>query len=257
MFRPIGQLGVVVALLLASAPVRAQGPTEPDPAVTFESSVPSVTDPTVEPAKAEPAKPEQKYAKEDHKRIGGILPNFRTTSIDAANLKPLTVKEKFKLATADAFDRSAFFTMGLLAGISHASHQYPSIPLGAKGLAHRYGLVLADSITTAYFIEAVVPSVIHQDPRYFRKGTGSGWGRVGYALSRNFVIPTDKRKLTVNTPELLGVGASSALGNLYYPAAERGGRNTAIRFGIGIATDSLANMLREFWPDISKRLSRR
>lgn len=160
------------------------------------------------------------------------------------------------MATLDTFDPSAFLNTAILSGISQAQHQYPTIPLGAKGYAHRFGLGFADNMTSTFLAEAIVPTLTRQDPRYFRKGTGAGWQRTAYALSRFWVIRSSRDRLRPNGPEILGNLAAAGAGNLYYPSAERSFRNTMIRFGIGIGTDSGSLVLREFWPDIVKRLRR-
>ena len=197
------------------------------------------------------------YTKSDQKRVFGMMPNFRATSIDPVHAPSLTVKEKFQLATHDAFDRSAFLSTALNSGLIHGFGQYYSLGGGPKGYAKRFGLTYADTVQGAFMLEAVMPSLLHQDPRYFRKGEGSGWGRSGYAFSRLVVTRCDSRKLCFNASEFAGQLASSGISNLYYPSVERTYQNTVIRFGTSLATDALNNMLREFLPDLVNRIQRR
>jgi len=200
----------------------------------------------------------QQYGAQDKKRILGIMPNFRTTSVDAKDIVKLKSKEKFQLATRDAFDPGAFFTTGILTGLSHWQQQYyPAIPLGAKGFGERYALNFVDNASSTYFAEAIVPSLTHQDPRYFRKGQGPIIKRLGYSVSRLLIARSDGGKWVPNGGQLGGSFAAGSLANLYYPASQRSVQNTFIRFGINLGTDGLSNLGREFWPDIAKLLSRK
>ena len=213
-------------------------------------------DPTIAAPAAQPGGYQQ-YGTQDKKRILGIMPNFRTTSVNAKDIVKLSSKEKFQLATRDAFDPGAFFTTALLTGLSHWQQQYyPAIPLGAKGYAERYGLNFLDNASSTYLSEAIIPSLTHQDPRYFRLGEGSIPKRLGYSLSRLLIARSDSGKWVVNGAQLGGGFAAGAIANLYYPASERSVKNTVVRFGINLGTDGLSNLGREFWPDIAKLMSR-
>src|SRR4051812_190290 len=111
-----------------------------------QETTPAPTEKPSEKKAAEAADGGRQYQQEDRKRILGIIPNFRTTSVDAKDIMPLSAKEKFKLATRDAFDPGAFVTTALLTGLSHWQQQYyPDIPLGAKGYGWRYGLNFVDN----------------------------------------------------------------------------------------------------------------
>jgi hypothetical protein len=199
----------------------------------------------------------QQYGTQDKKRILGIMPNFRTTSVNAKDIVKLSSGDKFKLAARDAFDPGAFFTTAILTGVSHWQQQYyPAIPLGAKGYGERYALNFLDNTSSTFLSEAVIPSLTHQDPRYFRLGEGSIKKRLGYSLSRLLIARSDKGKWVVNGGQLGGGFAAGALANLYYPASQRSVENTFIRFGINLGTDGLSNLGREFWPDIAKLMSR-
>jgi hypothetical protein len=118
-------------------------------------------------------------------------------------------------------------------------------------------LGFTDNAVSVMMVEGIVPTVFHQDPRYFRKGTGSGWSRVGYAMGRLWVAPSDRGHMMFNTAEIFGNAATAGLGNLYYPSAERGLGKTGVRFATGLGTDMLGNIMREFWPDIDRWMSNR
>lgn len=196
------------------------------------------------------------YTHEDQKRILGLMPNYKTTSIDQKSAQSLTLKEKFKIATRDAFDSSAYISTFLYAGLGQASGQYPTLGGGAKGFASRYSLMFADGVQGTYMTEAIFPTLLHQDPRYFRKGEGNVFLRAGYSLSRLALTRGDSGKLQLNGTELAGNLSVSSLSNLYYPAGERTMHNTMVRFSATLASDAMNNLVREFWPDVVKMFHR-
>ena len=102
-------------------------------------------------------------------------------------------------------------------------------------------------------VEFVVPAVTHEDPRYYTLGHGGFFKRTGYALSRAVVTRSDSGKEVFNVSEVLGSGASAGLSSLYYPSRERSLGNTGTEWGLDVAIDSAAFVVKEFWPDINHR----
>jgi hypothetical protein len=54
---------------------------------------------------------------------------------------------------------------------------------GAKGYGQRFGAVAADGITDITIGGAILPSLLHQDPRYFYQGTGTTKSHLFHAIS--------------------------------------------------------------------------
>jgi hypothetical protein len=185
------------------------------------------------------------------KHAFGVLPNYRTAE---GNLpySPITAKLKFKIASDDTIDGPSFALAAGFAGISQLNNSEQSFGQGFKGYLHRYGTGLSDQILGNYMTEAIMPSLLHQDPRYFRKGQGSFWGRVGWAASRSVVARNDSGKWTFNYSEFIGNGTVAAIGNLYYPD-DRGFSPTMQRMFTQIGTDTLSQVLKEFWPDVKRK----
>ncbi len=104
--------------------------------------------------------------------------------------------------------------------------------------------------------EGFIPVLLKEDPRYFRRGTGSIKGRIWYAATRVTVTKTDKGGSTFNFPEFLGNGITAAIGNAYYPD-EVGFTPTMARMFTQIGTDSFSNVLKEFWPDFKRKILKR
>jgi hypothetical protein len=181
-----------------------------------------------------------------------IIPNYRSDE-NSTEIKPLTSGAKMKVALDDSFDPSAFLVAGIFAGLSMAQKQYSSFGTGAQGFGKYYGGAFADQAIGNIMSEGRFPVALHQDPRYFVKGTGGFWKRTGYAMSREVITRGDDGRNRFNTSELAGNAVASGISNLYYPAANRSFGNTANKWGQQIALDALFNVAKEFWPDVRNK----
>lgn len=182
-----------------------------------------------------------------------IIPNYRSDE-STSQFKPLTPREKFKLALDDSFDPTAFLVAGVFAGTAMVQHQYPSFGQGAAGFGKYYGGAFADQAIGNMMTEALLPIALHQDPRYFTKGTGEFLKRTGYAISREVITRNDDGRNHFNTSELLGNAIAAGISNAYYPAADRSFANTFNKWGQQIGLDTGFNIMKEFWPDIRYKL---
>jgi hypothetical protein len=184
-----------------------------------------------------------------------IIPNYRSDE-SPGEIKALTPAEKMKVSLDDSFDPSAFLVAGIFAGISMAQKQYSPFGTGAQGFGKYYGGAFADQAIGNIMTEGLFPVVLHQDPRYFVKGTGGFWRRTGYAASREFITRGDDGRNHFNTSELAGNAVAAGISNLYYPAADRTFGDTANKWGQQIALDMFFNVTKEFWPDVRNKLFR-
>ncbi|MDE3195430.1 MAG: hypothetical protein KGN84_03745, partial [Acidobacteriota bacterium] len=185
------------------------------------------------------------------KRAFGILPNYRTVEDDLPFSK-IPAARKFRIAAADTFDGPSYGLAAAFSGISQSTGSNTSFHEGVLGYLHRYGTGLADQDIGNYMTEAIVPTLLHQDPRYFRRGHGSTWGRIIYAASRTIIARNDAGNWTFNAAEFLGNGVTGAIGNLYYPDS-RGFAPTMQRMFTQISADTVSQVLREFWPDFKRK----
>lgn len=156
---------------------------------------------------------------EEKQRVLGIIPNFYV--VYDPNVVPLTKKLKLQLAFRAATDVASFAAAGFLAGIDQAADT-PDYVQGGKGFGQRFGAVYADGVSDILIGGAVLPSLLHQDPRYFYQGTGTTKSRVLHAFSSPFVAKGDNGRWQFNYSSIGGDLASSALSNLYYPHSNRG-----------------------------------
>jgi hypothetical protein len=226
--------------------------TQPDAATQPKPEAPV-------PAQALVAPPVEKRRDDSEgkqtKRMFGIIPNFAAVSA-GTELPPLTVRDKFWLATQDSVDYSSFIWAGMQAGQSMALKSYPELGHGAAGYRRYYWRAFADQASGSYFTEAIVPALTHEDPRYYTRGHGRFFRRAGYALSRVVLTKTDSGGTSVNLSEIVGNGMEAGLANLYYPPQERSLHNTAVNWASQLEAASLNNLFREFWPDIRRKMFR-
>jgi hypothetical protein len=194
--------------------------------------------------------PDEDYGKQKS-RILGIVPNFRAVSANT-HLPPMSFKSKIWLATQDSFDYSNFIFVGALAGIDMASRSQPTFGQGAEGYGKYYWHVFADTGIENYMAEAIVPQVTREDPRYYTLGKGGFPKRAVYALDRLFITRTNSGNSTFNLSEIVGAGGAAGISNFYYPAEPNPWVKTYQRWGTQVAFDGMFNVVKEFWPDISR-----
>lgn len=175
-----------------------------------------------------------------------IIPNFRT-SPDLKEYKPVATKEKFRIAAQDTFDRGTFALAGLFAGVSQFEKSQPSFGQGVQGYARYAGAAFGDFAIGNYMTEAVYPTLLHHDPRYFRRGSGSRWSRLGSAVGQIFWTHTDSGGRQFNYSELIGNSTAVAISMAYYPASRQAG-DAVSQLGTQIAVDMATNVVKEFWP---------
>jgi hypothetical protein len=188
------------------------------------------------------------------KHILGVVPNYTTVNEPPKKYQPISAREKFKLATEDTFDPCSLAITGIYAGVAQWGNNYRQFGQGAQGYGKRYGAAFADGAISNYLTEGVLPSLLHEDPRLFRLGTGSKLKRVVYAMTRVLITRTDSGGERFNISEIAGNMISAGLSNLYYPPLNRSLDNTLEHFEINVLSDAGFNILKEFWPDMRRKV---
>jgi hypothetical protein len=192
---------------------------------------------------------------EEQQRVLGIIPNFYAV-YDSKSAVPLSTKLKFRLAMRVSMDPATVTGVGLLAGLQQVGGK-PDYVKGAKGYGQRFGAGAAKGFSDIMFGEAVLPSLLHQDPRYFYQGTGTTSSRLRHALFSPFICRGDNGKQQVNFSSLGGNLASSALSNTYYPESNRGPGLVLGNFAIGTVERMASGVLQEFvLPRLTPRAAR-
>lgn len=231
-------------IFFAAASAFAQGNT------TRQTAVPAQPAP-----KSQRDDAKEQLKQQEHQRILRVLPNFNTSNVQ--NAAPLSPKQKFHLALRSAVDPVQFAITAADAGLSQLNNSFPGYGQGMEGYGKRYGAAYADSFDGTLLSGAVFPVLLHQDPRYFRKGTGTVKARLWYAIRSTVVSKGDNGKWEPNYSNILGNLAAGGIANLYYPSSDRGAELTFQRAFIVTAEGSLGSIFVEFWPDISRKLQHR
>jgi hypothetical protein len=183
-----------------------------------------------------------------------VLPNYKSINDPEQIVPPLTVGGKFALVQ-HYFDPFTFVFTSITAGIEQVSNEKAGYGQGAMGYAKRYGADFTDGFTNELFVTGVFPSLLHEDPRYYRLGHGSAFKRTAYALSRILIARGDSGNSRINASEFLGNITSGALSMTYYPQSERSVGGVFSRMSVEIGYDSLFNVLKEFYPDLKRKFS--
>lgn len=199
--------------------------------------------------------PAANVAQQPSKRILWIIPNFRSAPTPEP-YSPIRPEEKFKLAAEDSFDRGTVALAGAFAGEAQLSDSTKSFGQGVAGYSRYFGTAYADFVIGNYMTEGIYPTILHQDPRYFPKLSGSGWSRLAYAVGQIFWTHKDSGGMQFNFSEWVGNSTAVAISEAYYPDNRTAG-NAMSKLGTQIAVDTAANILKEFWPDLQRKLSRK
>lgn len=248
---------ILAALLLLGSlavPATAAGQTAEPARTLSRAQQPSAGGQNAQekPQDSAPAAQGEEHPEPKYKRIFGVIPNYRT-SPSLVNYKPLTPRQKFKIALEDSFDRGSVILAAAFAGERLLTNATPSFQQGAAGYARYFGTAYADVVVGNFMTEAIFPTLLHQDPRYFRRGTGSGRSRIGHAMGQIFRTHTDSGAPQFNFSEVVGNSTAVAISNAYYPD-NRTPQHALQSLGIQLGIDMGGNILKEFWPDLVRRL---
>lgn len=200
-----------------------------------------------------PKKSEKEIQKEEQsQRILGVVPQFGMTS--RQNAPALTTGEKFHLFVKGSFDPFEWAAAGFQAGLGQATNEFPGYGQGAAGYGKRYGASLVDQVSSNFFANFFYPTLLKEDPRYFRLGEGSIKHRILYSFAQEFVTHTDSGGRSFNWSNVLGAFTSGGLSNAYYPSTDRGLGLTLSRSSISLLYGAAGGLVDEFWVDIRNKL---
>lgn len=185
----------------------------------------------------------QQVEVEEKQRVLGFIPNFYVTY--DKNAAPLTPKLKFRLALRTSLDPVTFLGSAFVAAVDQAGDT-PDYQQGWKGYGQRFGANYANGLTDILVGGAILPSLLHQDPRYFYQGTGTTKSRLIHALSSPFWCKGDNGRWQPNFSSLGGYLASGAIAETYYPESNRGPGLVFGTFGVDLAANMANGLIQEF-----------
>ncbi|MGO9515884.1 MAG: carboxypeptidase regulatory-like domain-containing protein, partial [Candidatus Korobacteraceae bacterium] len=185
----------------------------------------------------------QQLKAEEQQRILRFIPN--TQVVYEPHPEPLTTKMKFELAYKDLTHPVFFARTAAWAGVQQANDT-PKYRQGARGYGERFGAGLADATSENLFGNAILPSLLHQDPRYFYQGTGTKWSRARHAILAPFVCKGDNGALQPNYSTWGGSLIASSISMAYLPDSNRGPGHVFRNFGIGMSLHVVSSVAQEF-----------
>jgi len=202
-------------------------------------------------------------------RLVFALPNFLTVQ-NGVKLPPLSAKDKFKVVARGSFDYVNFGWYALLAGINQANNSEPQYGQGWVGYGKRYGTTWADGVIENFMVGAVFPSILRQDPRFYRASDGSFGHRFIYSASRIFITRGDSGHRQFNFSEVIGSAMSASISTFsYHPkgtfvstptnphmfiGSDRTLSNTASVWVTQMGTDAATLVIKQFWPDLQRKM---
>ncbi len=185
----------------------------------------------------------QQVKAEEQQRILRFIPN--TQVVYEPHPEPLTTKMKFELAYKDLTNPVFFARAAAGAGVQQANDT-PDYRQGAKGYGERFGANLAGGTSEGLIGNAILPSLLHQDPRYFYQGTGTKKSRARHAILAAFICKGDNGASQPNYSTWGGSLISASIANAYYPDSNRGARAVFKDFGTGMALHVASSLAQEF-----------
>ena len=182
---------------------------------------------------------------QEKQRVLGIIPNFYVSYVP--NAVALTPKQKFELAWKSSVDPFTFVAVGIVAGAAQAGNELSGYGQGAQGYAKRYGASYGDVVIGTFLGNAILPSLLKQDPRYFYKGTGGTRSRIFHALSSPVICKGDNGRWQPNYSYVLGSFAAGGIANLYYPPSDRHAAGPIVGAAlIRLGESAIAAVFQEF-----------
>jgi hypothetical protein len=255
---PQPQSQMATLLLDLSAPVSSQEQSSSSAAqqqTATPAQTPQQDQQTPQTDEQKRAEAQKQLEQEEHQRMLGVIPNFN--EVIGGQAEPLTPKQKFHLFFKGSIDPYQFVIAGIDAGIEQAQDEYPSYNQGVLGYLKRFGASYADSFDGNFFGNAVLPSLLHQDPRYFRLGHGTFKHRLFYSMISTVRAKSDSGKWQPNYSNVIGNFIGGAISNAYYPAVDRGVALTLERGATVTAEGTFGAFLEEFYPDYAAWRQRR
>jgi len=180
--------------------------------------------------------------------VMGVMATFNTTR--DPNAVPLTPGQKFKLFFKSASDPWPFLLAGVVSSLDQASNSPPEWGQGWGPYAQRFGSAYSDYFIGNFIGNAVLPSLLHEDPRYFQKGKGKVINRILWAAGSSFWCKRDNGGWGPNWGNVGGNFIGTAIARLYYPPSERNVKDT-LTDGLTVTIEGMPGAeLIEFWPDM-------
>src|SRR5690348_615270 len=249
-----------MAMLMMASPLAAQqqlqssAPAQSAPPATKTQDDKAAQDKKTQSDSKSKSKLEQETGTVND-RLFEAMPNFVVEN--QKTLPPLTVGQKYRLASASVFDYFMYPFAGFLAAMDQANNSPQSWGQGWGAYGKRFGMEFADNGTGTFMTEAIYPSLLREDPRYYQQGTGGFNSRMFHSINRLIVTRTDSGHKRFNFSEIFGNASAAAISNIYHAPEDRTASRNLKTFGMLMMWDGVSNEMKEFWPDIRRKVFRK
>ncbi len=198
----------------------------------------------------------EQIKEQEKQRVLGIVPYFNTSyRSDAVSMTP---GQKMGLAFRSSVDPFTFGAGFLVAGYHEAKDDDKGFGWGPEGYGKRSGAAYLDAVDGTMIGNGILPSILHQDPRYFRLGYGTMRHRLLYAVASSYICKHDNTgKWEPNYSNVSGNIIAGAISNLYYPSSGSGIGQTFTNGFIVTTEGTIGGVFQEFWPDVSRKFLHR
>lgn len=190
-----------------------------------------------------------------HKGLLDLVPIFDVT--DAKRGAPLNAHQKLDLALANSTSPFTFAEAAMKAEYYRGTSPQKKIGHGGIGYMKQWGASYLDEFSGSMFHTFLYPVLLHQDPRYYRRGEGNVLNRIAYCFSRVFITRGDNGRTEFNASMILGSATSTFLSTTYYPPRAHSAGIIAGNIGWAVLGDGVSDAFKEFWPDVAHRLRKR
>lgn len=173
--------------------------------------------------------------------------------------QPLTARQKFDVFLRSTYSPRTFANAAIDEAADRAKgrHLNREYETGFRGVGQAYGINLATNETDIFFQRFLFPTLLRQDPRYFRNPDLPFVQRALYAMSRVLITRTDSGGQTINSSRILSIAASRAVSDLYVPGERQGMHPVATCVSFTLLRDAGMNLVHEFWPDVRRKFLHR
>ena len=186
----------------------------------------------------------QQLKAEEQQRVLRFIPNMYV--VYEPHPEPLTTSMKFHMAYKDLTHPVFFFRTAAWAGIQQARNNPDEWRQGAEGYGKRLGAGFVDGVSGSLISNAILPSLLHQDPRYFYQGTGTKKSRALHAMLAPVICKGDNGAWQPNYSQWGGSLIGYSLSTVYYPSSDRTAGHVFQTFGIDMGLHVVGSLAQEF-----------
>ena len=241
--------------MLPDAPSYSNSWQQPSKVPSVATQAPANETEAQRKAREQREEAEREVKLQEKQRVGGVMPEFNV--VMNGHAVPLTAKQKFDLSFHTIIDPYTFaLAIVFGGGLGELEDSHTGYGHGPAGLGKRIGASYADNVDGNLIGNALLPVILHQDPRYFRKGEGTVKSRVIYSALTTFICQGDNGKKQFNVSNVAGNFISGAISNAYYPQDERGVGLTIDNAVFVTLEGMLGAQILEFSPDITEKIHR-